>query len=128
MDKEAKKELMKDFIERYKEKGTIKVGQTFEMFGCKYVACNESDCDSCVFRDAQCDLNVDIPSCANNIHFEIAKNKKFTINHVILLTKDYEIEGASEEEAILNFKKKIVKGEIKRNEMDMVSTKINIIE
>ena len=110
MDKEMKKSLMKDFIDGYNKKKMVQVGHIFEMFGCKYKVCSECICDRCAFNDSRCDLNVDIPSCANGVHFEVVNgNKKFNV----VLTSDYEIEAPTEKEAIDIAKQKMFRGEIK---------------
>lgn len=50
-----------------------KVGDTFRAFGVKYKVCKGADCEECAFFDERCDLNPAIPSCNNNIHFEVVK-------------------------------------------------------
>lgn len=61
---------MKEIKDLIASKSQMEVGETFEMFGSTYVACNSKCCCDCAFYDAHCDLNVDIPSCDNDIHFE----------------------------------------------------------
>lgn len=50
-----------------------KVGDTFRAFGVKYKVCHGADCEECAFSDSICDINPAIPSCNNNIHFELVK-------------------------------------------------------
>jgi hypothetical protein len=50
-----------------------KVGDTFHAFGVKYKVHRGADCEECAFFNSGCDINPAIPSCNNNIHFEIVK-------------------------------------------------------
>lgn len=72
---EPDEELIKAFTEQWRRAKNIyyKVGNTFEAFGSKYRVCSGSDCDDCAFFDMICDTNPAIPSCNNNVHFEIVK-------------------------------------------------------
>ena len=108
MNEELKKAMIEEFIHRVDSKQQYEVGQTFEMFGCKYEVCPECVCEVCAFRDANCDLNVDIPACCNDVHFEVAQKKKFNV----VLSTDYEIEAATEREAVNIAKQKLFRGEI----------------
>lgn len=50
-----------------------RVGDTFQAFGVKYKVCHGADCEECAFFNSRCAINPGIPSCNNNIHFEIVK-------------------------------------------------------
>jgi hypothetical protein len=59
--------------ERLKNKITLASGNIYEMFGAKYITVTNTEgrnpCDMCAFNKCACMLNVDIPSCNNDVHF-----------------------------------------------------------
>ena len=70
-DEDDLKEL--DSLLAQKREWQPKSGDVFEAFGAAYLAVNiEPDdvCSECVFRDAHCELNVDIPCCATGVVFK----------------------------------------------------------
>lgn len=70
-----------EIISQLNNKRVIPSGYIYEMFGAKYIAVtntsNESPCERCAFADCNCMFNADIPSCINNVHFELVKNIKY---------------------------------------------------
>ena len=71
---------MAEIINRLNNKSTISSGCIFEMFGVKYVAITDKStnpCEKCAFEECNCMFNVDIPSCNNDVHFEVIKDIKF---------------------------------------------------
>lgn len=74
---EPDEELIKEFTEQWQRtKNTRhKVGSTFEAFGNKYCVYRGANCDDCAFFNMSCNVNPAIPSCNNNVHFEIVKEK-----------------------------------------------------
>ena len=76
----------KEVVELLKNKPTISVGGIYEMFGETYVAVEDKKddkvyqcCDNCAFRDANCELNIDIPRCDNGVIFKKLSNVKLVI-------------------------------------------------
>lgn len=69
--------------ERLKNKTTLSPGIIYEMFGSKYLTVVNirgiNPCDVCAFSKCSCMLNVDIPSCNNDVHFELIKDIKFVL-------------------------------------------------
>jgi hypothetical protein len=76
--------------ERLKNKTTLSPGIIYEMFGSKYLTVVNiqgiNPCDMCAFNKCSCMLNVDIPSCNNNVHFELIRDIKFA-----LFDSDYDL-------------------------------------
>ncbi len=71
---------MAEIVNRLNNKSTISSGCIFEMFGVKYVAITDKStnpCEKCAFEECNCMFNVDIPSCNNDVHFEVIKDIKF---------------------------------------------------
>ena len=78
--------VSKEVVELLKNKPTISVGCIYEMFGETYVAVEDKNddkvcqcCDNCAFRDANCELNIDIPRCDNGVVFKKLSNVKLVI-------------------------------------------------
>jgi hypothetical protein len=69
--------------ERLKNKTTLSPGNIYEMFGAKYITVANTEgrnpCDMCAFSKCSCMLNVDIPSCNNDVHFELIKDIKLVL-------------------------------------------------
>lgn len=71
-----------EMINQLNNKRVIPSGYIYEMFGTKYIAVtnmhNETNpCERCAFADCNCMFNMDVPSCNNNVHFEVVKEIKF---------------------------------------------------
>lgn len=64
------------------KKSVIKPNSIFNIFGSTYVAIKNYDfyfCEKCAFNNAKCNLNIDIPSCANGVHFRLVKEFKLAL-------------------------------------------------
>ena len=73
-----------ELTERLENKTVLAAGDIYEMFGVKYLtAANVPDmddpCDVCAFSECACMFNADIPSCYNNVHFEVIKGIEFAL-------------------------------------------------
>lgn len=66
-------EDIEEFKHRHENKPIVKVGNTYSMYGVEYIAKPCARCDECAFADCQCEFNVDVPACYNNVHFEVKK-------------------------------------------------------
>lgn len=68
---------------RLKNKPTLASGSIYEMFGSRYLTVANTKgvdpCDMCAFNKCACMINVDIPSCDNDVHFELIKGIKFAL-------------------------------------------------
>ena len=68
------KEDFEEIKQRHENKPIIDVGKTYSMFGVTYIACPCADCFQCAFSECQCEYNVDVPRCNNDVHFELIAN------------------------------------------------------
>lgn len=77
------KSYIDELNERLKNKIALASGNIYEMFGAKYITVTNTEgrnpCDMCAFNKCACMLNVDIPSCNNDVHFELIKDIKFVM-------------------------------------------------
>lgn len=67
---------LKELVTRLEHKSVIENGNVFEMFGSTYVAIKTNEknpCEKCAFANANCNFNVDIPSCNNGVYFRKVK-------------------------------------------------------
>ena len=67
---------LKELVTRIENKEVIEAGSTFEMFGSTYVAIKTNEknpCEKCAFAMANCNFNIDIPSCNNGVYFRKVK-------------------------------------------------------
>ena len=95
---------MVEIINRLNNKSTISSGCIFEMFGVKYVAVTDKSnnpCEKCAFEECNCMFNVDIPSCNNDVHFEVIKDIKFGLfdvyDDLIAMVKKVDANGVETE-------------------------------
>lgn len=72
---------LKELVTRLEHKRVIENGDIFEMFGSTYVAIKTGEknpCEKCAFANANCNFNIDIPSCNNGVYF--CKVKKIVLS------------------------------------------------
>jgi hypothetical protein len=68
---------LKELVTRLENKEVVEAGSTFEMFGSTYVAIKteaKNPCEKCAFANANCNFNIDIPSCNNGVYFRKVKS------------------------------------------------------
>lgn len=83
---------IKEIENRLEGKVYHKEGETFALFGTHYKTCKGANCEDCAFFDCHCMLNIDIPACNNNVHFEVLTEKELqNIKDVQMMNEDMKI-------------------------------------